>query len=102
MGDFTGAMADLNTAIESKKLDSEYLAKAYRFRGLAKFEKNNFDEAIEDFTTSLKYDNSYLTLYNRANAYIRLGERDKACEDYRKAAERGLSEAYEAIRKYCE
>ncbi len=102
LGDLTGALTDLNQAIESDKLDSTKIATAYRFRGNLYIEKDNFDQAIMDYTRAIEYDpKDELALYNRALCYQEKGLKDKACEDFRKAAELGYIKAYKIIKEYC-
>jgi tetratricopeptide (TPR) repeat protein len=102
LGDLSGAMIDLNKSIQSKKLDSSSLAEAHRFRGNLYVEKGKLEEAINDYTNSIKYDGtSKLNYIARAECYKEKGLKDKACEDYRKAAELGLVFVYEIIKKYC-
>lgn len=102
LGDLKGALADLNQAIESDKLDSTEIATAYRFRGILYIEKDNFDQAIIDYTRAIEYNpKNELALYNRAQCYQEKGLKDKACEDFRKAAELGFVSAYQTIKEYC-
>jgi tetratricopeptide (TPR) repeat protein len=102
LGDLTGGMTDLNNSIQSNKLDSFELATAYRFRGIIFLKKGKLDEAINDLTNALKYDpqNGY-ALAIRANCYKEKGLKDKACEDYRKAADLGFIRIYKTIKEYC-
>jgi tetratricopeptide (TPR) repeat protein len=102
LGDLTGAMTDLNKSIQSNKLDSLDFASAYRFRGNLNLEKGKPDEAIIDLTNALKYNpKDELALVNRATCYREKGLKDKACEDYRKAADLGFVSIYERIKEYC-
>jgi tetratricopeptide (TPR) repeat protein len=102
LGDLTGAMTDLNNSIQSNKLDSISLASAYRFRGNLFFKKDNVDEAINDLTNAFKYNpkDAYI-LFTRGNCYKEKGLKDKACEDYRKAADLGFVRLYKNIKEYC-
>lgn len=102
LGDLTGAMNDLNKSIQSNKLDSINLASAYRFRGNLFLKKGNPDEAIIDLTNALKYNpEDKFALFTRAECYKEKGLKDKACEDYRKAADLGFVSIYEKIKEYC-
>jgi tetratricopeptide (TPR) repeat protein len=102
LGDFTGALIDLNTAIESNKLDSEDVSTAYRFRGNLYFEQRNIDKAIIDLNTALSFNpKDEFALAKRGNCYREKGLKEKACEDFRKAADLGLISEYEIIKEYC-
>jgi hypothetical protein len=56
----------------------------------------DFDKAIE-----LNPANG-LAYYNRGLTKIRSGQKDSGCLDLSKAGELGYSEAYEAIKVYCQ
>lgn len=102
LGDLIGAMTDLNKSIQSNKLDSLDFASAYRFRGNLYLKKGKTDEAIDDLTSALKYNpKDEYVLVIRAECYKEKGLKDKACEDYRKAAELGFVRIYEKIKEYC-
>jgi len=102
LGDLTGAMFDLNKSIQSNKLDSVDMANAYRFRANLYLEKENTDQAIIDLTDALKFNpKDEFALAIRAQCYRKLGLKDKACEDYRKAADLGYISIYETIKEYC-
>ena len=102
LGDLTGAMTDLNKSIQSNKLDLLDLASAYRFRGNLFLKKGKPDEAINDLTNALKYNpKDQYALVTRAECYKEKGLKDKACEDYRKAADLGFVSIYETIKEYC-
>lgn len=102
LGDLVGAMLDLNKSIQCGKLDSIDMANAYRFRANLYREKENIDQAIIDLTDALKFDpeNEY-ALVVRAECYREKGLKEKACEDYRKAADLGFISIYETIKEYC-
>jgi tetratricopeptide (TPR) repeat protein len=102
LGDKTGAISDLNMAINSTKLDSMDLATALRFRGNIYFESDSLQNAIIDFTKAISYNpNDDLSFVSRGELYRKLGEKDKACDDFRKAADLGLVAIYETIKEYC-
>jgi len=102
LGDITGALNDLNKSIQSNKLDSLDFSSAYRFRGFLNKDKGKLDEAINDLTNALKYDpKSEYALVERALCYKEKGLKDKACEDYRKAADLGYVSIYKTIEEYC-
>lgn len=102
LGDLTGAMFDLNKSIQSNKLDSIDMANAYRFRANLYLEKEKTDQAIIDLTDALKFNpKDEYALVIRAECYRKLGLKDKACEDYRKAADLGFISIYKTIKEYC-
>ena len=102
MGDLTGGVTDISTAIESNKLTIDDLATAFRFRGILLFRKGQFDQAIFDLNNSINYNpKDQYTYFNRAECYKAMGIKDKACEDYRKSADLGFMSAYPTIKEYC-
>jgi len=103
LGDLSGAINDIDTAIESKKLDNDPLSEAYRLRGLILFDKNEFSEALKYFTTATELDNkNYYSFYYRALCYKKLNQKDLACNDFRKSVDLGFTAAYNDIKDYCE
>jgi tetratricopeptide (TPR) repeat protein len=102
IGDHKGAVNDLNNSIESGKLDSSDTSEAYRFKGMLNQDKGYLDEAIVDLTNALKFDyKNEFALVNRASCYQEKGLKDKACEDYRRAADLGFVSIYPIIKSYC-
>ena len=102
LGDHYEEMKDLNQAISNEKLDSNKTSIAYRFRGFAFREKNEFQLALKDYTNAIKYDSNNENLYNdRGDLFIKLGLTDSACQDYRKAAKLGFVKVYAKIEQYC-
>lgn len=102
LGDNVGAMNDLNASIQSKELDSIDLAVAYRFRGEIFFSEGRVNEAISDLTSAIYLNPKDLSAYSvRAKLYRSKELKEKACEDYRKAAELGYVSIYEIIEEYC-
>jgi len=102
LGDLIGAQTDINLSINSQKLDLFNLAESYRFRGLIYTKLDSIKLAIEDLSTSISYDsNNATTFINRADLFRHQNEINKACKDYRKAADLGAISAFEEIKKYC-
>ena len=61
-------------------------APAYYVRGVAWLEKQNYEQAIADFTQAIQREAGfYLTYFHRADAYAHKGDRDSAIADYRRA-----------------
>lgn len=103
LGDNDDALKDLTSSIQSKKIDSAGLATAYRFRSVIFFSKDSIDKAIDDLTTGISYDPEDKFLYEqRADYYKVKGLKEKACSDFRKAAELGMISVYEEIKNYCQ
>lgn len=102
LGDNLGAQTDLNTAIESKKLDSLNLSTAYRFRGQIYAQMDSLNNSLLDFTKAIEYNPKNDIAYSsRGDTYRLLKNQEKACADYRKAANLGQVTVYEDIKKYC-
>lgn len=81
-GDYDGAIAEYNSAIE---LDPKY-APAYDQRGGARIEKGEYDEAITDCNKAIELDLKNPYAYNHRGAAKRLkGDYDGAIADYDKA-----------------
>ena len=54
------------------------IALGYNNRGFIRYNRVDFDEAIEDYTDALKFDQSlYFTYYNRGLIHYRLGRFNK-------------------------
>ncbi len=103
LGDVTGAIIDLNTSINSNKLDSNDISTAYRFRGLIYSNIDSLQNGIDDCTKSIEFDaDSKLAYFSRGHCYRLYGQMEKACEDYRKSADLGYVPAYDLIKQYCE
>ena len=60
LDDFQGAEADCNAAIQR----NPFCGRRYQIRGLARIRQNNYDGAIEDYKTALKYDPENLVLWH--------------------------------------
>lgn len=108
LGDFRGAMKDLNVCIQS---DPNYID-CYEQRARLKSNFKDWRGAAADFEKVLKliekqnidYDGVLKyehILYNIGSCKINSGEIEEACNYYSKAGELGYFQAYEAIKKYC-
>lgn len=102
LGDINGALSDLDKSIKSGKLDSLDYATSYRFRSYIYMEKTKYKKAIDDLTKALMYNNkdSY-AFFTRGECYAIMGINDKACNDFRNAADLGLLRAFDEIKKFC-
>jgi tetratricopeptide (TPR) repeat protein len=84
-GDFDGAIADYDKAIE---LDPNYACHIYFRRGLAKVRKGDFDGAITDFDATIgSYPNDAIAYCDRGNAKVHKNDLDGAVADYDRALE---------------
>ena len=93
------ALADFSQAIELKPKWKE----AYYNRGTTYFIKmKNYQNAILDFTKAIELDPKYTVAYNgRGNAFHKLKNLIKACENWKIAAEMGDKEAEATVIKFC-
>lgn len=80
--DYHQLIRDYTRAIDRNPKDSE----AYRQRGNAEYEKEDWDRAIADFTRAIECDpKSHVAYMNRAWAHAKKEEYDAAIKDIRKA-----------------
>ena len=97
-GDYQGAIADCNEAIE---LDPKN-ATAYNNRGYAKGKLVDYQGAIADYNKAIELEPKDAAAYNnRGRAKRELGDYQGACLDWGKAGELGNSGAYKLINEYC-
>ncbi len=83
-GDYDGAIADYNRAIE---LNPKY-ASAYNNRGNAKSNKRDYDGAIADYNRAIELDPKYAFAYsNRGSAKSNKRDYDGAIADFDRAIE---------------
>jgi tetratricopeptide (TPR) repeat protein len=75
--------------------------KAYVNRGYIYAEKRNFKKAIKDYNRAIELNpGSIYGYFDLGVAYYSLGERDRAIECYKKAAQLGDNDAQEWLRTY--
>jgi serine/threonine-protein kinase len=101
--EYREAIADFTKAIEGNRNDVHY----YNIRGQSKYYLQDYKGAISDFNKVIKSwsgekDQRSKAFYWRGLAKIDFGQKDSGCLDFRKAADLGYSEAYEAKQKYCQ
>ncbi len=99
--DIIGAISDYSKAIEFRP---DYY-KAYNNRGFANLILENYNDAIEDFTSVIKYDNyqtefTNMALGNRGIAKLHINE--DGCIDLKKAMEEGNDKVKAIYKEYCE
>jgi tetratricopeptide (TPR) repeat protein len=95
-GHYDAAIA-LYSAASRKMLDSSTLALVYQNRGRCYAKKGNDEQAIQDFTESIRLDPSPIyNVFDRGLAYVRKGEYEKARADLNVTLEKNpnLTEAY--------
>ncbi|OCR00468.1 hypothetical protein BCD67_25875 [Oscillatoriales cyanobacterium USR001] len=78
-GDFLGAIADFNRAIQTQ---SDY-AEAYFYRGLAYFELKDLPKSMADYNKAIDVNVAYVNAYyNRAILLSTMGDKPGAIADY--------------------
>ena len=77
-------------------------AETYNNRGIAKVSLQDYSGAISDYNKAIEINPNDAEAYNnRGIAKIKLGQKDSGCLDLSKAGELGYSQAYEAIKDFC-
>ena len=72
----------------------------YKHRGMAKFAKNSFEQALDDFIASCKYDpSSYRSYYYVGIVYSILGDNEKSIENFDKSLELNQYQSHVYYRK---
>jgi len=99
LGDYRGAIQDFNKAIELNPNNDA----AYNNRGSVKGNLGDYRGAVQDSNKAIELNPNYADAYNnRGLGKIKLGQKDSGCLDLSKAGELGYSDAYDAIKKYCQ
>jgi hypothetical protein len=75
----------------------------YSTNGYSHIDKQEYEKAIEDFSTALRYDPAGQNdiYYTRAYAYYRLDKMQEACSDWRMLQSRGEKYAMKLHSKFC-
>lgn len=95
----TESLEAYNKAIE---LNSNYVD-AYSNRALHKFTNHDNIGAIEDYSRAIMLSpRKYVYYADRAAAYFRVQEFDKACGDWKRAAELGDQNSAQNIKNACQ
>ena len=71
-------------------------------RGVEFMNGGNIEDAIVEYTVALTKSPKYIdALYNRGVCYYKVGEMEKACEDWESAKELGDNEVQSLLNEYC-
>jgi tetratricopeptide (TPR) repeat protein len=98
LSDHSGTIKDCTKAIELNPNSKE----AYINRGVAKYRKRHYEDAISDYDKALELDPKDAEAYClRGLAKHYFGDKDGACSDWKKAVELGFNNASENIKEYC-
>ncbi len=86
-GDFASAKIYFDKVI----VENLNMIEAYIERGASLLALENYEDAIQDFSIAIKYQNENpIPYYNRGIAYFQEGKLDLACRDWRKVKELGF------------
>ena len=101
LNDDDGALKDFTIYIDN---GGKYFW-AFRSRASIYYDKDMFQEALEDYLTSINIDPNETfeshPYYSIGHCRSALGDMDGACEDWKKASEKGNKFAANDILKYC-
>jgi tetratricopeptide (TPR) repeat protein len=88
----------------NKALDlNPQLINAYFNRGILYIKQKKFDAVISDFSRVLELKgDSAMSFYNRGMAEYFLGQKDKACNDLEQASLKGVQQAKDAKKQFCQ
>lgn len=82
-GNNDDAVRDLSGALDTGDLSTHAQAAAHNDRGIAYYNKGEYDKAIADYDTAIRLDAQMGPAYNnRGHAYGAKGEYDKATSDF--------------------
>lgn len=88
-----------NTVLQ---MDPVEFSKAYRYRGIAKYEMNDLAGALGDFNNAIKANaNDAEAMYYRGQIYLKQGKKNEACADFSKGADLNWPSCKEAKAKHC-
>jgi Flp pilus assembly protein TadD len=83
----------------SKFQRSLALIQTYFGQGYERFQKADYDRAISDFTKAVKVNPRYAKAYNyRGIAYMKSGNKERACSDWKRACELGNCNNYKVAK----
>ncbi len=103
--DFNNAIIEYTNAIKYAKINGEdfYLVPYYYLnRANCFLKKKQYLIAIDDYNKLLQLDSESTSgLTNRGTAFYKLGEKEKACRDWKSAVEKGAKLAKKYYNKNC-
>lgn len=100
LGDGRGAIQDYSKAIEYSTVPQKDF---FYERGECKAKLRDYNGAIDDFSKAIEIDPNFAYAYaGRADAKIKLGQKESGCLDYSKSGELGHSAAYFLIEINCQ
>ena len=77
-------------------------AEEYFERGNSKYDLQDYQGAIADYSKAIQLDpNDSDAYYNRGLSKLELNQKDSACLDWSKAGELGDGDAYDLIKEHC-
>lgn len=98
LGDFGGALADINLVIEMEGATPELL----KTRGNIYLIYGLYNKALLDFTQAIQQDETLAEAwFNRGIAHLLNGDPVSACSDLRKSADLGYAKAREKQQYFC-
>jgi tetratricopeptide (TPR) repeat protein len=95
---FNNALLTYNKLIQ---LDPLNASGYYNKRAGIKFDLDDFEGALNDYTVSIKSNPTSDAYMNRATIFLMLRMNNEACLDFEKAGELGDSRAYEIMQVHC-
>ncbi len=102
---YNKAIIEYTEAMKYAKVNGEdyYLVPYYYLkRGNVYLKTEKYNLAIKDYNYLLFLDSNFKGgLTNRGIAFYKIGEKDKACNDWHKAIETGASDAMKYYQKHC-
>ncbi|MDH5603119.1 MAG: tetratricopeptide repeat protein, partial [Cyclobacteriaceae bacterium] len=97
--DYNNAISNYNYVIKLNVSNAE----AYYQRGRAEHSQKRLEQAIEDYSTAIAYnekDGTYF--FYRGHAKMDMGNKNGACLDWYEAGALGYYENFDKIRSICE
>ena len=99
LGQYENALRDFNEAI---RLDPNCYPASYNRGNLYAATLEDYERAIEDLGKCLELNGDFAPAYqSRGAAYLRMGDDERACKDWRRACELGLSQGCASVKGVC-
>lgn len=103
--DYENALIEYSEAIKFGKINGEDIPGFYDYyasRGVCFLFQNKYNEAINDFNNSIRFDATKGSVYaNKGIALYKLKKNDEACKSWDQAFELGETSVAEYIEKLC-